>query len=69
MKKVAALTVGANEVFRAIGTPATKQAEPMTKSHPIQAVARSEGAGTGAILRVTRPVGTSGDVFVYRRVT
>jgi hypothetical protein len=42
-KKVAAPATGDQLVLRLKTTPNAKQAEPMTKSHPIQAVARSDG--------------------------
>jgi hypothetical protein len=46
-KKIDAPTIGDQEVLRLMGTPTAKQVEPTTKSHAIQAVARSDGVGTG----------------------
>ena len=43
-------------MFRLKGTPTAKQRDPMTKSQPIQAVARIDGVGTAAILRTSEAI-------------
>lgn len=45
-KKMSAPTTGDQWLLRLKTTPTAKQTEPRTKSHPIQAVARSDGVGT-----------------------
>ena len=45
-KKTAAATVGARDCTWLRGTPAAKQADPTTKSQPIQAIGRNDRSDT-----------------------